>query len=141
MLLTFHGLCDCTLCVQWCHSVHTDPSAAFCTVSPIHSCIRDQNHKSLSRYLTVTFVTRSTSVYKRLASIALTTHYTVHALPEIMQKIYFESSIPQILSTSERGRRFNIAFITNILQMCCRKNEIVIFFLRGNFISVKTSKG
>jgi len=41
--LTFNGLWNCTLRVKWCHSLHTDPSAAFCTkVSPIHSCTYDQ---------------------------------------------------------------------------------------------------
>jgi len=39
-LPTFHGLWNCTFWVQWCHSLHTDPLAAFCTkVSPIHSCL------------------------------------------------------------------------------------------------------
>jgi len=35
--LTFHGLWDCTLCVQRCHNVHTDPSAAFCTQTEVIS--------------------------------------------------------------------------------------------------------
>jgi len=38
----------------------------------------------------------------------------------ITQKIYFQSRIPKILSTSERGRRSYIAFITKILQRYCR---------------------
>jgi len=29
--LTFHGLWDCPLWVQYCDSLHTDPSTAFCT--------------------------------------------------------------------------------------------------------------
>jgi len=36
-------------------------------------------------------------------------------------KLYFETRIPQILLISERGRRSNIAFITKIFQLCCRK--------------------
>ena len=58
--LTFHGswMWDCTLWVQWRHSLHTDPSAPFCThakVISIHPCTYNQNHKSPSnlrhRYL------------------------------------------------------------------------------------------
>ena len=35
--LTFHGLRDCTLWVQWCHSLHTDPLTAFCTHTKVIS--------------------------------------------------------------------------------------------------------
>ena len=57
------------------------------------------------------------------------------------QKMYFESHIAQTLLTSERGPRSNIAFITNILQMRCRKNEIVIVSFRRNVFRVKGQKG
>jgi len=35
--LTFHGLWDCTLWLQWCHSLHTDPATAFCTHAKVIS--------------------------------------------------------------------------------------------------------
>ena len=41
------------------------------------------------------------------------------------------------LPTPECRRRSNIVFITNILQVCCRQNGIVIFFFKWNFFSVK----
>jgi len=41
--------------------------------------------------------------------------------PVNTKNIYFKSSIPQILPTSERGRRSNIACFAIILPMCCRQ--------------------
>jgi len=42
----------------------------------------------------------------------------------------FKSLIPQILQTSERGLRSNIAYITKIFQRCFRKNRKVNMFLQ-----------
>ena len=73
----------------------------------------------------VVFISRRRRpVCTRVACLVLTTQYTVqwvHTSPVITQKLYFETGIPQILLISERGRRSNIAFITKILQICCRK--------------------
>ena len=58
----------------------------------------------------------------------LSAHNTLHSaqISSDYEKNHFECSIPEILTTSERGRRSNIAFITKIL--------------RGKFFSVKRPK-
>jgi len=57
--------------------------------------------------------------------------------PVNMQELYFETRIPQILLTSGRGRRSNIAFTTQILQMCCRKRNI---FMQKNLFQRNKAK-
>jgi len=75
------------------------------------------------------------------ASAYNTVHTTVHTFPVITQKLYFESRILQILIISYRGRWSNIAFITKILHMCCRKNGIELtIFLQGKLFQRKTAK-
>jgi len=50
----------------------------------------------------------------------------VPAFPVIKQKVYLKCCIPQILTTSERGRRFNIAFYhKNFAKLMPKKNGIV----------------
>ena len=69
----------------------------------------------------------------------LTTHYTVHTVSVITQKL-FRLLHPRNDANMRMRRRSNIAFIANISQMCCRKNSIVIFSLKGNIFSVKLPK-
>jgi len=46
----------------------------------------------------------------------------------------------KILLKSERGRRYNISFITKILQICCRKNGIAVFYFTGTCFIEKRPK-
>ena len=52
--LTFHDLWDCTLWVHWCHSLHTNPSAASCTQTKVIShtllYLRPESCKSPSTF-------------------------------------------------------------------------------------------
>jgi len=99
-----------------------------------HRTCADYNNRSINLPpkpdIIVAFLSRRRrTVCKRRACLVLTAHYTVqwvHTIPVIRQKLYFETGTPQILLISERGRRSNIEFITKILQMCCRKNGIVL---------------
>jgi len=70
-----------------------------------------------------------------------THYYTEYAFPVFKQKNHL-ISYPANLTKSKRGRRSNRAFVTNILQNCCRKNCIVMlsFFYRERFSSIKKLK-
>ena len=64
----------------------------------------------------------------------------MHTIPWITQKLYFKTGIPQTLLISERCCWSHIAFITKILQMCCRKNRIAISSFIGTYFSIKRQK-
>ena len=81
--LTFHGLSDCTLWVQWCHSLRIDPSAAFYENHlPFTLALTTRIIRALPlRHIIATFLSqRRRPVCKRWACLVLTTHYTVHVL-------------------------------------------------------------
>ena len=122
---TFHGLWNCTRLVQWSHSLYTDSSAVFCTHTKVTSysllysrpewtfpLSRRHCRISIAETQTCLQALSLLSGYNTLHSAYISSDYT---------KTCFESRIPQILLTSERGHRSNKAFVANILQMCCRK--------------------
>jgi len=55
-------------------------------------------------------------------------------------KIYFDSRSPQILLTSERGRRSIIAFMRNILQVLAKKNGTVNIFMQKKLLQREKAK-
>ena len=85
--------------------LHTDPSVAFCTHTKVisHSLLylRSKAQGPLHFLdVIVAFISqRRRPVCKRWACIVfgLTTHCIVHTFPEITQKVYSESHMPQIL--------------------------------------------
>jgi len=100
-------VCEIPLFVaEWCHSLHTDAWVAFCSNKKVvsHSLlyVRPESYEPCDFLgVVVTLLSqRRRPVCKRWACLVLETHYTVHALPVITQKNYFESRIPQILPTS-----------------------------------------
>ena len=129
--LNFHDLWYCTLWLQWCHSLHTDPSGAFCTkFSPIHSCTYDQNHKDPS-----TSSTSLSRIYRRdsdlSASVELA-YCSQHTRPtectpisSDYKKKVFRVSHPSYFTNirnSERRRRSDIAFIEKFLKCVTQQN-------------------
>jgi len=60
--------------------------------------------------------------------------HTAHISSDNAKKLFRISHLSN-LTKSERGRRSNIAFIINILHMCCQKNGIVVLY----FLSEETS--
>ena len=119
-------VCEVAHWVQWCHSLHTGPSAAFCTHVKVIS------HSLL--YLTTRIIwalpfrrrhchisIAETQTCLKALSL-LSSYYTVHAFPVISDyaKKSFRISHPEILPTPECRRRSNI-FVTKKLQRLLKK--------------------
>jgi len=134
---------EITHCVQWCHNLHTDPSAAFCTHTkspPIHSCTYDQNHKSTSLTLLSHFYRAVADLCKRgacwvLSSLQHSTHISSdHA------KTLFRNSHPSNTTHIRTRASVQYSMNTKIVQMHCRKKWNSNIFLRRNLYQRKKGK-
>jgi len=126
-------------CAAVCILFHRQLSAPIRKSSSYHSCTTTRIMRALpQRHCRISIAVTQTCLQ---ALSLLSAHNTLHSAhistSSDCAKTYFGSHIPQILPTSERGLRSNVAFIANTLQMCCRKNGIVIYFFRGNFFNEK----
>jgi len=135
-----------------CILTHWQLSAPIRKSSSIHSCAYNQNDKSASSTSLSHFYRGDADLSATVEPVYCLQHKewiicvirrnvcTVQTFPVITQENYFESSIPKILLTSQRWRRYNIAFITNTWQMCCRSKWNGNIFLQRKHFQRKNDK-
>ena len=146
--VTISGLWYYTVWVQWWHSLHTYPSAAFCIHTneshlPFTPVLTTRNIRALSlpRHRCRIYIAETQTCLQALS--LLRGSITIHSesISSDSTKIYFESRILRIWPTSERERRrLSQKFCNGVVE----KMPWWMYFPAeetGNFFSIKKPKG
>ena len=142
--LTFHGLWDCTIQVDWCNSLHTDPSAAFCTRTRVTSNsslnFQDQNHRALPflGVIVVLLSRRRRPVYKRWDCLMLLGNECTHF--QLLREKTFSNLTSLKCYEHQNAGVGLIQHYHRIFQACCRKKCIVNIFLQRKLFQRKKFK-
>jgi len=145
--LTLNDLWDCTLLGTLVPQFAYWSIGSFLHESLSHSLLyfttRIIRALPLSRYHCRISIAETQTCLQALSLLgAYNTIHTTHCIhfQWFRKKNYFESRILQILLTSERGRRSNITFITNILHVLPKKLNSNIFLQMNVFQRKKANK-